>query len=231
MLYATLIFLAITILLYLAPKYVNQQLKTPNTFKAVILKISSVAISIAIAAYSYYKLKDLYTINILIALVLCIIADVVICYNFTAGTLIFAAGHVFYITLFIKTGIDIKAFLIFLIVVSAVFVVIVFYFKNYLLKFYNSSKKVAVMPYISYATMLIVLLSLSYAVTYINSSVVHCMLSIGATLFVMSDITLIINMLVKTNKTREIISISLYYIGQFIIACSALFNYILSAAK
>ncbi len=231
MLYIILILLAGLILLFFAPIYVNQLFVSNNGVKTIFLKITSMLVSIAVAAYAYLKFQNIYTTNILIALIICVIADIAICYNFLGGTILFALGHIFYLCLLLGLELNIKLFVIFFIAVASIVLLIVYKLKEQLLNLYDPKKKILAIPFILYGLMLITLLSLVYTVTYINPNNIHILLSIGISFFVVSDITLVINLLFPTNKLKERVSISFYYIGQFIIACSALFSYIFSTAK
>ncbi|NMD38780.1 MAG: hypothetical protein GYA87_08905 [Christensenellaceae bacterium] len=188
-------------------------------------------ISIAIAAYSFYKLHNIYTTNILIALIICIIADVVIFFNFIGGTIIFALGHIFYIYLLFKLNVSIKLFFLFFLLFTFVIFIIVYRNKKALIKLLKTNNIILALPFILYSLMLITLLSFSYSVAFVNTSVENVLLCLGINFFVISDITLVFNIIYPTNKTKERISLSFYYVGQFLIANAALFSYIFSNTK
>ena len=191
-------------LCYQAEKYRKKGSKK----RELALKGSATLTAALLAGYGYARQPSPAHLFILLGLCVCVIADVVLDFNFLAGTAAFGLGHVCYCVSYLlaqKPGwISLGVFLILCGVIAVLYP---------RLKKYSAPD--SALPYLGYALLISAMLALALPQKPV--------LLAGALLFVVSDALLLARIIRKIpSKAYDYICLGVYYLAQFLIAASTL---------
>lgn len=142
------------------------------------------------------------------ALVICAIADMALEKNFIAGMIIFALGHFVYIAGFLyQNPFDTRLLLPY---------ALLFIFQLCISYLAKKELKALRYPVLFYG----MILSASFVCALSKNTAA----AVGALLFLVSDCFILYRLIKKPSKLNEIGCISLYYLGQFILALSSVLS-------
>jgi len=134
---------------------------------------------------------------------------------FLVGILVFLTGHIMYLIALIKLSNSVLLSLIVGVIISALLLVWIFSKIEAKMAF-----KIFGVFYIGAVTIMACFACINAINSFTNFSLVY---AIGAILFLVSDVVLILNTFTKTTKfSLRITNLLLYYVGQLMIACSLL---------
>ncbi len=148
---------------------------------------------------------------LLIGLLLCLIGDIIIGIHFLGGIVAFLLGHICYITAFSNLA-SLQLWSIVIFIVLFLLTLVVFY---PLIPKMSKNK----IPFLFYGTVILTMLSLALLLPY-TIGYLGILPAIGAFLFVLSDFLLARIMLVKFTPLSDVVSLYIYYLGQFALAMS-----------
>lgn len=135
---------------------------------------------------------------------------------FLVGILVFLSGHIFYLAALIPHCPNVWLFIAVGIVLTAI--TMVWIFKQI------TAKKAFKIFGVFYIGAIVIMTCVAFGALIGNGETGHLMFFIGAVLFLISDIVLILNTFGSTTKfSLRITNLSLYYLGQLTIALSLLF--------
>ena len=171
----------------------------------ILFKGATTTVAAALALYAGLLGGGTYAFLMAGGLLVCAVADMVLEKHFIAGMVVFALGHVFYITAFILNGgITLAAILTY-----AILLAIIYFGGQYAHQ--KTGEKVLHLQL--YAGILSLMVALSVPQT--------AAATIGAFLFIISDGFIAYRLLVRPSQLNGIMCIILYYLGQFLLAYSA----------
>jgi len=143
---------------------------------------------------------------------LCLIGDLVLGLHFFAGMGAFFLGHACYVTSFLHSAppslLNLPAFLI----PAAIMAFLFSRWRHLILK--------NMLPYCVYATALCTLLAFALPLPFTLGGRTGIFSALGAALFVMSDVLLCREILKKSTRFFDVLSLTLYYLGQYFLALS-----------
>ncbi len=177
------------------------------TFKAL-----ATGMALVLTVIGYLRAPGMFELLMVIAMSICLIADVLIGVSFVVGVFAFLLGHLFYIPAFLQTYefkwyISLPIFLCGLLLVWLLF-------HNY---FAKAGK--TLVPLLVYSIILNAMLALGVpALLSLDSRGV--LLAVGAVFFVVSDLMLAHNAFIKKSRVSDIVSLTFYYSAQFLFGLS-----------
>lgn len=170
-----------------------------------LLKGGATACAALLALFAAFTGGGAYAYTIAIGLFICAIADMVLETHFVPGMGVFALGHVAYIVAFLQKG----ALNLYSIIIYAVMVVVTYFVSKSL----KNKTKENIAPYVGYANIILLMLALSI---FVNP-----LAFIGALFFAVSDSMIAYRLVFGPAKFNDYLCITLYYLGQYLIALSA----------
>ncbi len=177
------------------------------TFKAL-----ATGMALALTVIGYIRVPDTFGLLMIIAMAICLTADVLIGVSFVLGVFAFLFGHLFYIPAFLQTY-EFKWYISLPIFLAGLLLVWVI-FHNY---FKKAGKTLA--PLLVYSVILNAMLALGVPAC-LSLSTRGILLAVGAAFFVVSDLMLARNIFVKKSRVSDIVSLTFYYSAQFLFGLS-----------
>jgi len=177
------------------------------TFKAL-----ATGMALALTVIGYIRALGTFGLLMVIAMSICLIADVLIGVKFVIGVFAFLLGHLFYIPAFLQTY-EFKWYISLPIFFAGLLLVWVL-FHNY---FKKAGKMLA--PLLVYSVILNAMLALGVP-AFLTFDTRGYLLAFGAVFFVVSDLMLAHNTFIKKSRVRDIVSLTFYYSAQFMFGLS-----------
>ena len=166
---------------------------------AAILKFCASAPSLLLALRGFLMEKNRFDLRIVIALALCLMADVIINFSLVAGGSVFAIAHmIFTITFIIENKPDRKQKLAWLILTLVIAVILVLIYSH----INNIPMYLFALAYLS------IMIS-----TVVFSVKLNKLIFVSAIIFALSDCFLIFNMTVKPTVLMKLAALLIYYIS------------------
>lgn len=205
--------LGVALFLVFEPVYLKLYFSRPEkralslTFKAL-----ATGMALALTVIGCIRAPGTFGLLMVIAMSICLIADVLIGVSFVVGVFAFLLGHLFYMPAFLQTYefnwyISLPIFLCGLLLVWVLF-------HNY---FAKAGK--TLVPLLVYSVILNAMLALgvSSLLTFDERGI---LLAVGAVCFVLSDLMLAHNAFIKKSHVGDIVSLTFYYSAQFLFGLS-----------
>jgi len=148
---------------------------------------------------------------LLAGLLLGLVGDIVLCIHFVGGMGAFLLGHICYIIAYCKFA----NFQLWSIGLFIVLLLLSLVFFHSLIPKMGKNK----IPFLIYGTVILVMVSIALLLPFSIGSL-GILPAVGAFLFVLSDLLLARNILVKVTALSDAVSLYCYYAGQFILAMS-----------
>ncbi len=199
------VLMAVLYLIYQSIKWGSEEHKWQEWF----FKGAATAMSAVLAGYGYFSAPASGRLLILVGLCVCVAADVILDWNFLAGTVAFGMGHLCYCAAMLLSQRPGRVNLIVFLALAGI-----------ALAFFPQMKKLAqggsLYPYLGYALLLAAMASL--AVTQ------KPLMLVGALLFVVSD-GMLLFLIARKIKTKwyDYLCLGCYFLAQFMIGASTLF--------
>lgn len=194
---------------YLRMSY-GKELTGSKKVLALTFKALATFMAVLVALFAYTRRGDTFSLHMLAGIVICMAADVFIGINFLLGVFSFFAGHLLYGYAAIdEYGVVWWKFLIAFAIGAAA---LVLYLGKHLEK---AGSKLP--PLLVYGCVLISMFSL-FAPQVLTGKPADIALACGAAFFLVSDITLAKNMFVNSTRLSDTVSLSCYYLGQYLLA-------------
>lgn len=164
---------------------------------------------------------------LLAGLLLCLFGDIVLGIHFEGGMGAFLIGHFCYISAFRKLAVfhplSIGLFII-------LFLVFIFFYSSLLKTNKNSNVHntnlsiFIIVLFLIYGTVILVMVSIAFMLPF-TIGTFGILPAIGASLFVISDLILARNILIRVTPLSDAVSLYSYYAGQFALAMSVYLYY------
>ena len=211
--WAIIAILGIALFFVFEPVYLKMSF-SPTEKKPLSLTFKALATGMALVltVIGYIRSPGTFGLLMVIAMSICLIADVLIGVKFVIGVFAFLLGHLFYMPGFLQTYefkwyISLPIFLCGLLLVWLLF-------HNY---FANAGKNL--LPCLAYSVILNAMLALG-APAFITSDSRGILLAVGAVCFVISDLMLAHNAFIKKSRVTDVVSLTFYYSAQFLFGLS-----------
>ncbi len=199
------------IILIFASIFTNYRFRN-STYK--VAKALPVSMLILLVSWSYFNNPNTYSLTIIIGLIFCLSGDILLLNpdNFKKGLFSFLTGHLCYITAFTKGTLVFSLPVTLFIALAAVLIIT---------QLWESSGKLRI-PVLIYILVIstMVLTAWSHFISVLTP--LSQIAALGATLFMISDSVLAWNKFKTPFKSAEGITLSTYYVGQYLIAISAI---------
>ncbi len=206
-------FISLLIILIMLMPALYLSLKWRKVEYAVIVKGGLTFLIWLYACVSTFDHLTIYGLLISIGILAGLLGDVAIEKKLINGMVLFLLGHIFYIAAFISNGPFLPQALIVFVILFGLAV-----------GYYKVSRprlKDYIIPVAIYAMFLLSMLSLGLIQPFDRYFTVSSLfMAFGAILFAASDFLLAQNLFVKDKKIMHLISLYLYYFGQFLLALS-----------
>lgn len=174
----------------------------------IFFKGAATSVAGAMALYAAVVYGGAYAWWVMAGLFLCAVADMVLEKHFIGGMIVFALGHVAYIVAFLYSGsLSLSTVLIYLALLAFTFT---------MARVMHKKTGQQTMHLALYGT--IISLMVALAVPQRPAA------TIGAILFIISDGFIAYRLLVRPSRLNDLMCITMYYLGQFLLAYSALLN-------
>ena len=192
---------------YLGSKYkISEKKKSLPKNQITLLKGGATICAALLALFAAFTGGGAYAYTIAIGLFICAIADMVLETHFIPGMGVFALGHVAYIVAFFqKGGLNLYSIIIYALMVVATY---------FVAKSLKEKTKENIAPYVGYAHIILLMLAISI---FVNPFAF-----VGALLFAVSDSMIAYRLFFGPAKFNDYLCITLYYLGQYLLALSAI---------
>jgi len=211
--WAIIAFLGIVLFFVFEPVYLKMSFSPAEkrplslTFKAL-----ATGMALTLGVIGYIRTAGTFGLLMMVAMTVCLIADVLIGVNFVLGVFAFLLGHLFFIPAFLQTyqfrwQISLPIFLAGLLLVWILF--------------HNYFKKAGkALPYLlAYSVILNAMLALGVP-AFLSFDRRGILLACGAVFFVISDLLLARIVYVKKTRLSDTVSLTFYYAAQFLFGLS-----------
>lgn len=206
--------LAGVILLAFMPLYLYSKNKWSMPVQLTLKAVSTMlCVCVALGYNAGTGFQELDATLILIGLVLCVVGDVMLEINFPIGGGFFFLGHVAYVAAFVSRGLS--AWSILALAICAGFVAPVY------VRYRSRMPAHLRLPVAGYGIALCMLGAAALPQVFTQYSTRSLLGALGAGLFIASDLTLCRNLLEKLGFKHQYISLGMYYMGQLLLALSA----------
>jgi len=207
----------------LIPHYLHfKQVKHKRT--AITIKGLCTMIPILFCMAAVIRLKETPSLNIstvrllpdascwlLAGLLLGLVGDIVLCIHFVGGMGAFLLGHICYMIAFCKLA-NFQLWSIGLFIILLLLALV--YFRSLIPKMGKNK-----IPFLIYGTIILVMVSIALLLPF-SIGYLGILPAVGAFLFVLSDLLLARNILVRVTALSDAVSLYCYYAGQLIFAMS-----------
>ncbi len=181
----------------------------PHKTAATVVKALATALALLLAVAGTIRQPGASPLCLTVGLALCLAGDVLIVYRLTAGMGAFLFGHIGYIAAFCLAAPP----SLWSLIPFAVFLVLLFVLFRRRFPAMGRDKP----AYIAYAVVLTTMLSVALLLpTRLGATGI--IPAVGAALFTLSDVLLARGMLFASTKKNDALSLTLYYLGQYVLA-------------
>lgn len=211
--WAIIAILGIALFLVFEPVYLKLSYQDPKkkiislTFKAL-----ATGMALVLAVIGSIRAPGTFGLLMVIAMSICLIADVLIGVSFVLGVFAFLLGHLFYMPGFLQTY-DFRWYISLPVFIAGLLLVWLL-FHNY---FAKAGK--TLVPLLVYSVILNAMLALGVP-ALLSFDARGILLAVGAILFVVSDLTLARNAFIKKTRISDAVSLTFYYAAQFLLGLS-----------
>lgn len=211
--WVTIAIFGIALFFVFEPVYLKMSF-SPTEKKPLSLTFKALAtgMALAVAVIGYLRAPGTFGLLMVIAMAICLIADVLIGISFVLGVFAFLLGHLFYMPAFLQTY-DFRWYISLPIFVFGLLLVWLL-FHHY---FANAGKNL--LPCLAYSVILNAMLALGVP-AFLSFDVRGVLLAVGAVFFVVSDLMLAHNAFIKKSRVTDVISLTFYYSAQFLLGLS-----------
>lgn len=184
---------------------------------SLALKALPTALAAAFAAAGYFsaEVRDLYGLMIFIGLCVCTLADVALDVRFEVGGALFFTGHVVYVAALSQYRVlSWWCLTVFVVTLAGLWCFALRYRRHF-------PKPHLLAGVMIYVVALAALLAFSLPLPLLAPSARSTLAALGAVTFVVSDMTLCHNLLLKRPSSCHFVSLGIYYMAQLLLALSA----------
>jgi len=204
--------LGIALFFVFEPIYLKMSFSVPKKKLSLLFKALATTMTLTLTVLGYLRSPDTFGLLMMIAMGICLVADILIGVNFIVGVFAFLLGHLFFIPAFLQTYNPRWFFSVSVFVFGLLLVW--FLFHNY---FKTAGDKCV--PCLVYSVILSAMLALGVP-AFLTFDTRGTLLAAGAVLFVTSDLTLARSKFIKRTQLNDTISLTLYYMAQFLFGLS-----------
>lgn len=176
---------------------------------------TALAAAFAAAGYFSAEVRDLYGLMIFIGLCVCTLADVALDVRFEVGGALFFTGHAVYVAALSQYRVlSWWCLTVFVIALAGLWCFALRYRRHF-------PKPHLLAGVMIYVVALAALLAFSLPLPLLAPSARSTLAALGAVTFVVSDMTLCHNLLLKRPSSCHFVSLGIYYMAQLLLALSA----------
>lgn len=205
--------LPLPILLWFMPRMYRAQRAGRKT-ESALWKAASTFLCLAAGVAGWIMGGGTYAALMVAGLAVCLAADIVLEYRFIAGMAVFFLGHALYVTAMFIVGAPSLWTCVFAALGLAVLVFFLLRWKD------KVAGQMPLPPFCAYMVALAALLGAGFTFLTRGLTPFAVCCALGSVLFVASDVTLVRNMFIAKTNRSEFVSLSMYYMGQLLLALS-----------